>query len=186
MTTARKIRALLIASFVVAIMAMTANRLFFKAKEHAEETTQLAETAVKLEQQVVTLEEHAEILKQRRDTLISVFNFQIDNPRSVLFIATPEGVITDVDGVVSKWGFTRTQLIGMKIEELRPKSKRIGYALSYKNRMAEGATAEVRFFENETLLGGDGKEYPVSGGVFWHNDRKEFVAIIAPVVTENP
>ena len=186
MTTACKIRALLIASFVVALMGITAKSIFFKAKEHAEETTQLAQTAVALEQKVVTLEEYAAAMTASRATLLSVIDFHIDNPRSVLFVANPDGVITDVDGVVSKWGYTRTQLIGMRVEDLRPKSDRVGYRINYTARAKEGKTGDVFFFNDSILLGGDGNEYRVNGGVFWHGDRKEFVAFIAPTASENP
>lgn len=186
MTTARKISALIIAATVVALMALTTKTLFFKAKEHSAETTQLAVTAEKLEQKVVTLEDHVEEMSKRRATLLSVIDFHIDNPRTVLFIASRDGVILEVEGSVVKWGYTKNQLIGTRIEELRPKAERIAYKLNYSARAGEGKTGEVYFFEDKILLGGDGNEYRVHGGVFWHGEREEFVAFLAPRVSESP
>jgi cbb3-type cytochrome oxidase subunit 3 len=180
MTFRHKVRAVFTALFTVALMLVTVKVLFHRAKEQADEAQQLAAKAVKLEQKVFTLAEHADALNQRHATLLSVINFHIDNPHTVLFIASPDGTITEVDGDVGKWGFTRDIILGMKIEELRPLEKRGSYRMIYQQRSEEGKTGEVHFFENDTMIGGDGKQYLVSGGVFWHDERKEFVAFIAP------
>jgi hypothetical protein len=176
----------LTAALVVVTLAFAAKVLFFKAKTHSEETKHLAETAVMLGQQVESLEQRASIVETRKDMLLGFLNFQIDNPDTVLMVANLDGLITEVDGDVAKWGYTRKQLIGMKMENLRPASDRIAYRINYMARAREGETGGVYFFRDRKLLGGDGNEYATNGGVFWHEGRREFVAFIAPVVVEEP
>lgn len=136
-----------------------------------------------LEEKTEIVEEQREVLmtqKEHADKMQNVVDFITANPRFIVITASPKGKILSVSGSLEVFGIEEDDLIGLKVEDLRPEKSRKKHKARYEERVKEGPTGEVFFFENKIMWLPQERRKAVNGATLWHHNRNYLVSFIAP------
>ena len=174
----------LIAILVAAFLAFTAKTVFYKAENQVKSVERLVANSADLKKEIADMQDEQANSQETKRVLRSVLDFQISHPKYVMFVSGADGVIRVVDGSVTKWGYTATQLIGTKVQNLRPEADRIKCLINCGEAAKSPVVVEVCKFDKSVLLGADLNEYSVDGGMVWFPHSGELLTLFAPTLQE--